>query len=297
MSLFVKEEVKDAPDGARSLHDGRLFMPDAETADKYQFNVRTAAGIGTIVPCRNRTGGIEGGHTSSYGQIVPGHVITAGMDGTGEVAVEVNRPEHLEHGINIPREAWGDAQKVAKATKRTNGQQPPRLVRGGSTQQQNAEAIEELIETGPSFEQAMRPQTPVEPTEIKGIFQGEPPKDPDVEMQVPEPVVTAAPEYEAPTYQDPGQQVLPPHAPEVYRVVFKGDFGKFRGKYIGMDIQEELLILTHNSGAAVFSPPSSDQPFKLSCNEDAYQVYFFGIEFEMPDLNIGVQVFNLVEGE
>lgn len=74
------------------------------------------------------------------------------------------------------------------------------------------------------------------------------------------------------------------------RVKLSGQFGTSRGQYKFVQITDEFIILVYSDDANIFTPPSSEATFKLSCNKEEYEVYFAGVEFDLPFYECGVQV-------
>jgi len=74
------------------------------------------------------------------------------------------------------------------------------------------------------------------------------------------------------------------------RVKLSGSFGTSRGMYKYVHITDDFVILIYEEDSNIFTPPSSQETFKLSCNKEEYDVYFVGVEFELPFYKTGVQV-------
>jgi hypothetical protein len=85
-----------------------------------------------------------------------------------------------------------------------------------------------------------------------------------------------------------GQQLQKPAS--TVKVLFKGPFGTYRGKYRHIYVNPELIILVYDEDADVYSPRPSGETFTVSAEGQHYEVYFMGIEFEMPCIQGGVQV-------
>jgi hypothetical protein len=112
-----------------------------------------------------------------------------------------------------------------------------------------------------------------------------------------QPVTTQAPV--APPVTPPVQAPTPQVVPDVgfdpteippTRIKLSGAFGTSRGQYKQVQITDEFIILVYDEDANIFTPPSSEATFKLSCNREEYEVYFAGVEFDLPFYNCGVQV-------
>lgn len=83
---------------------------------------------------------------------------------------------------------------------------------------------------------------------------------------------------------------LDPNEVEPTLVKLSGQFGTSRGKYKYVHITDAFVILVYDEDANIFTPPASESTFKLSCNGSEYEVYFAGVEFELPFYKTGVQV-------
>lgn len=81
----------------------------------------------------------------------------------------------------------------------------------------------------------------------------------------------------------------PSEVPPV-KVTLRGPFGTSRSMYRFVQVTDQFVILVYDGDANIFTPPASDTPFKLSCNGEDLDVYFAGVEFELPFFGCGVQV-------
>lgn len=96
-----------------------------------------------------------------------------------------------------------------------------------------------------------------------------------------------APKAEEAVEEDLGYN--PSEVPPV-KVTLRGSFGTSRSMYKFVEITDQFVVLVYDGDANIFTPPASDTPFKLSCNSEDLDVYFAGVEFELPFFGCGVQV-------
>lgn len=83
----------------------------------------------------------------------------------------------------------------------------------------------------------------------------------------------------------------PPPPPDLSRAELVGDFGKLRNMYMLVQKRENQLVCVYPLTQVVNSPPVSDKTFKLIHEDVQYSVCSVGIEFELPVLGLGFQVF------
>jgi len=77
---------------------------------------------------------------------------------------------------------------------------------------------------------------------------------------------------------------------ETVRVKMSGAFGTYKGHCFAYQVEDNMIVLLYDKDTETFSPPSSPTPFRLSCDKENFDVYFVGIEFELPVFNCSVQV-------
>ena len=114
-------------------------------------------------------------------------------------------------------------------------------------------------------------------------------------VQTPTPAVAAAamPMAPVPAVAVPLNSEMQPGAygrPAPERVTMSGYFGTFRGNYMYLIETPDLVVLVYDTNSQVFTPPAKADVFQLSCKDRSFNVYFAGIEFELPFAACGIQV-------
>ena len=79
-------------------------------------------------------------------------------------------------------------------------------------------------------------------------------------------------------------------ARETIRIKMSGVFGSYKGHCFSYQAEDNMVVLIYDSETETFSPPPSPTPFRLSCGKENFDVYFAGIEFELPVFGCSVQV-------
>ena len=77
---------------------------------------------------------------------------------------------------------------------------------------------------------------------------------------------------------------------ETVRVKMQGGFGTYKGHCFAYQVEDNMVVLLYDKDTETFSPPPSPTPFRLSCGKDNFDVYFVGMEFELPIFDCSVQV-------
>lgn len=84
------------------------------------------------------------------------------------------------------------------------------------------------------------------------------------------------------------------------RATLEGVFGTYKGKYVDVFRDGNVLVLMYSLDDAAFCPPADpDHPIQVSCDGISYEVYYFGIDFAVESINMGMQImlFNDSESE
>jgi hypothetical protein len=101
------------------------------------------------------------------------------------------------------------------------------------------------------------------------------------------PVVTQVIEEE----QEVVETVKPKISKELKSVSISGKFGSYRGKYIDVIKEGNILVLVYDLDAASYTPPTDmTSPLTVNCEGVSYTVYYPGIEFPLTAQNLGFQV-------
>lgn len=267
-SMFVtKDHATSLNMNGRKAHPrhSKVFFADHKEADAmgaYTFGAVQAGSEGTLLPISSDFGGVQG-TANPYGQIVTGKVITGTEDGTGERVTGDFVPTHLLDRSTLPKPKRSEHneyldKQIAEFT-------------GGEPAGQGADIVKDDL-----FKQA----DPDKPS--VGLPEGSMPvsgKRNKAKKQKQD-QTTPAPLTPAPT----------PAASSTERVIMTGKFGKARGKYAQVCVDSNFVVLIYALDESVYTPPTSDEVFMLSCESGDYAVYFAGIEFELPFMNSGVQV-------
>ena len=77
---------------------------------------------------------------------------------------------------------------------------------------------------------------------------------------------------------------------EQLMIKMQGAFGTYKGNCAGIQVEDNLVVLIYAEGTDSFSPPPGPTPFRLSCGKESFDVYFVGIEFELPQFGCSLQV-------
>lgn len=104
------------------------------------------------------------------------------------------------------------------------------------------------------------------------------------------PPASAVPAVAATMLPSPELQAGAYGKPSPERITMTGYFGTFRGNYMHLYETADLVVLVYDLNSQVFTPPAKPDVFQLSCKDRSFNVYFAGIEFELPFAACGVQV-------
>jgi hypothetical protein len=239
---------------------------DAEDPSAYHFDVMAEGQLGTRVPiaAKNDRGGIEGAPGNIYGTIFMGKRLTAGADGEGWDALGDLPPPSP---ISVPPRTNGDAPAEPATETELDIQ---------SILDKEAAAVAAQAQETHSSNTAQP---------IGHVHQKE----------MPRPAPTPAP-YVGPLVPQAVQVALEtPPAEDKIPVTFKGDFGRFRGNYLYVHEDGNMLILIYDLEDPVYSPPKGNTEMSITCGEHTHKVYFLGVEFDLPFFDCGIQVFFKVD--
>lgn len=170
-----------------------------------------------------------------------------------------------------------------------------------------AQAEQELSGLIQSFDN--QPEPAPQSQHIMGVSQPQPPAQPPAQPQPQPPAQPpdmrqfaqmiqmmgkqmAQPAQQIPDLNLPQEEKLGYDPTEVasQTVKLSGQFGTSRGKYRFVHKTDGFIVLVYDEDANIFSPPASESTFRLSCNGEEHEVYFAGVEFELPFFKCGVQV-------
>jgi hypothetical protein len=306
--IFTKVD-NDLPDGAVAHHMHKACsVLDAENPSAYRFNHAQGDIRGTLVPVPSPNGGIKGSK-NPFGKIVMGEEVRFV---NGRQQSQPFTPTWLADAIpkgndmSTPQEV---PPPPPKAQTDTEAVPFPDLLGYSNPEQEaaDANAIALKESSRQEAEAAVARQAEAD-TELTGLM--EQMNKAAAAQAAPPPPQTPAPDP-APAGADMQQmldmfrgmvaQQRPVTAatepdgydsteiPEV-RAKLSGTFGTSRGTYRFMYATDELIILGYGLEANIFTPPASEEHFKLSCNNQEYTVYFLGVEFELPCFECGIQV-------
>jgi hypothetical protein len=256
---------------------------DAEDPSEYSYERAQGSVIGTLLPRARRHGGVQGS-SNPYGSIVAGEKITqqgrepfqprwleqGGVPTTDEVVMpEVTSEGIVLESVDEPSPVETADQKVAEEQEEREGEFQEQIIRAKDAEAQLASIMERSIE----------------------VSTDAPPMDVEALCNLLQAQLTGSGVLSA---QAPASAPPPESAPQV-RVTMQGGFGTYRGQYLFCYDFPGLVVLVHDLDAPVFTPPPSTDLFNLSCQDSTYDVYFAGIEFELPFAKCGIQV--LIRGD
>jgi hypothetical protein len=255
---------------------------DAEDPSEYSYERAQGAVIGTLLPRARRHGGVQGS-SNPYGNIVAGEKITqqgrepfqpswleqGGVPTNDEAAMpEITSEGIVLESVDEPSPVDIADQKVAEAQEEREGEFQEQITRSKDAEAQLAFIMERRAEVSTDV-------SPMDVEALCNLLQAH--LTGSGMLSVPDP--TSVPDLVPP----------PVSAPQV-RVTMQGGFGTYRGQYLFCYDFPGLIVLVHDLEAPVFSPPPSTDLFNLSCQDSTYDVYFAGIEFELPFAKCGIQV-------
>jgi len=258
---FIK--VADtAPKGSTS-HKA-ISLADPDTADEYKFGALQGSMQGTIVPTTNKKGELRNS-ASPFGSIVVGKTYRY-KNGALDDSPEEFEPTHLRAYFNSADNKTETEQPPSKST-------VPKEVSDAEKQLQaimdaadhldvhsDAADVEEELEILPTSALSAKAMSKIIVEAVRIGLQAN--TESTVSKEDPEPI----------------------------RVKMEGSFGKYRGTYSYVYVEDSFVILVYSREAQVFSPPTSDEEFAVTCDGTTYEVYFPGIEFELPFTDCGIQV-------
>jgi len=255
--IKVSETTPAAGTGHRAI-----ALADPDKADEYTFGAMQGAMQGTVLPTTGKRGELRKSR-SPFGSIVIGKTFRYK---NGEL---YDTPEEFE---------------------------PTQLkayFRGSETDDEQETTLEELAASDPEEElSAVEKQ-------LRDIMDAA--KDMDIPEEAPDSTQTPAPTLSTKAMSlmiaEAVQAALrvdkeneEEETPAAKRVRMEGAFGSYRGTYAYVYVEHEFVILVYDTDAQVFSPPKSAEEFSLTCDGITYEVYFPGIEFELPFTDCGIQV-------
>jgi hypothetical protein len=296
------------PEGAmkHSRHSTCAVL-DAEDPSAYRFGHSQHDTQGTLVPIPSPNGGIQGSD-NPFGKIVVGEEVrfvngrqqskpftptwladaipkkrSSAMSAQAEPQLQPQDMSPFPSILDAPDPA---AQAAADAEVAAMKEESRRRAQAAVDAQAQADAeLSDLLS-------AMNPTTAAAPAPPETNRNGDV-ISPEVwgqMMRAPAPTVQAAP-YPTPAAPaaDTEDGYDPSDIPPT-KVKLSGSFGTSRGTYKYVHMTGELVILVYDQDANIFTPPASETPFKLSCNGEEHNVYFAGVEFDLPFFECGIQV-------
>jgi len=250
---------------------------EGERMDQYKFGTVQSGSQGTLVPICTRTGGIEKS-ANPYGKVIAGSVITSSGDGKGETSLGTFVPKHILDKSMLPKNIKKNGKKAGQRVY-LNGE-------GAEQEELNAQLDDLIGEDAVVMPEHLDPDTIFDMSEATGAALAD--------------QARRAGDHTEQAMMDSGRRraaaaaavaaplAAPTEPPKT--VILKGSFGKSRGKYAHVCIDNEFVVLIYDLEASVYTPPESDEVFTLSCENEDYAVSFVGIEFELSFMNSGVQV-------
>jgi hypothetical protein len=269
--VFLKagKAQADLPAGAAPVKKFQgIHVMGAEDPSAYSFNTIEEGVQGTRVPiaAKNKRGGIEGDPGNIYGTVVLGKKLTASADGDGWATLGDIEPPSPQKMPEVRRETKAIDPKAELDIQEILDKE------AAAAQAQAAETHSSTTPAGHLHERSVPTQYP----------QGAP-------MQ-------AAPVYAGPLVPQAMQAIaeIPEDTPKI-AATFAGEFGKFRGNYLYVHQDGQMLILIYELGDPVYSPPKGNTEMTITCGGVEHTVYFLGVEFDLPFFDCGIQVFFKVD--
>jgi len=285
--IFVKVESGGQDPKLRPRrHGGVIHYKGDLDPDKYAsqaFNPGSEFGGATVVPRMADFGGVLDPDRSDYGMVVQGQTVSgdasAGTLRTSEFAPDPEswtgknkrtRSEDELDELAVEEEAVPESFEV-KDAKESEKEEPPKQQEDSTSAPERnvGDKLESLLDE--MRDNNLRPSR----EELAESWKGE--------------------SYLSPIDR-PGAMDSQRSKPDLYKpasatkVLFNGPFGTYRGTYRHVYVSPDFITLVYDQDAAVYSPPPADTLFTVSCGDKEYEVYFMGIEFDMPCLDGGVQV-------
>ena len=278
---FIKAADIQQPTSA-STGSSVISMADPSTADDYTFGAIQGSMTGTVLPRTGRKHELRNSE-SPFGKIVEGRMFRYVNGELDEGSITSFRPTHL-------RDFYPNSDKEpAKAPVEEVDED---LTEEAADLPEESEAEKQLREI---MEEAAKHTYPIEEDEEEYVAEDDKMQEASISqsvslkamaLMVSEAVRTGLREAEL----EKGSAELEQDEHKPVRVQMSGSFGSYRGIYEHIYVQGDLVILVYKSDEQVFSPPPREDELELSCDGNTYEVYFPGIEFELPFTGCGIQV-------
>lgn len=319
--LFVQVESPEKRRQHGTGFAGITFADQVDDPGDYQFN-NAIGGVGavdspfTVVPA-SREEGAPKGKKHPYGKVVQGRQWV--QDGNGGIAQQPWFPQHMVDEINRRSTDPGVSAAAKDRLRKTAMAKAQAAVPVTDTDQDALQGIVipppnsgfPDIDAGLPPERAARIKADAEVRDGKEMRDMLDKKAVNVQREaeaelaamyatiggdIMEEVVASVPipGASASSTASVGTR-MPPEPPPSLRVSLSGAFGKLVGMYRSIKVQTNQLVLTYDLEGNLFSPPPSAEPMTVTCGEEVYEVYFAGIEIELPEYGIGLQVMILSE--
>jgi hypothetical protein len=257
---FIK--VADTATKGSTSHSA-ISLADPDTADEYKFGALQGSMQGTIVPTTNRKGELRNS-PSPFGSIVVGKTYRY-KDGELYDSPEEFEPTHL-------RAYFNSSDNEAETAPAATSANVPKEVSDAERQLQaimDAADHLDIHDAAPGDEEIDLLPAPALSTKA-------------MSKMIAEAVRVGL--------QADVEDTVSKEDPEPIRVKMEGSFGSYRGTYSYVYVEDSFVILVYDREAQVFSPPTSAGEFSVTCDGTTYEVYFPGIEFELPFTDCGIQV-------
>jgi hypothetical protein len=304
------------PEGAlKSQRHSTCAILDAEDPSAYRFGHSQHDTQGTLVPIPSPNGGIQGSD-NPFGKIVVGEEVrfvngraqskpftptwladaipkkrSSAMSAQAEPQLQPQDMSPFPDILDAPDPA---AQAAADAEVAAMKEESRRRAQAAVDAQAQADAeLSDLLS-------AMNPITAAAPP--PGPVQSAPPAmnrnrdviSPELWKQMLTAFQAMQVQTTAPVgsvgVQEPEADGYDPRDIPPTKVKLSGSFGTSRGTYKYVHMTGDLIILVYDQDANIFTPPAAETPFKLSCNGEEHNVYFAGVEFDLPFFECGIQV-------
>ena len=261
--MFIRKQDQDVPGGMRHPVHKMAQILDAEDPSRYDFGALQHAVTGTRVPLTTEHGGIMKSN-NPFGKVVQGEEIRYAPNGRSQsvdyTPTWIQDAIREDTGMEVvplapePDPDRGDAEAEAKADAQVEAQR-----RQLQVEAEDAAVVQRAAEE-----------------ELKRIMAAAEARKPNTVFKVPTPSAIPSP--------------LPVLGQEPIRIKMQGAFGTYKGHCFAYQVEDNMVVLIYGADTETFSPPPSPTPFRLSCGKENFDVYFAGIEFELPIFNCSVQV-------
>lgn len=269
---FIKAADIQQPTSA-STGSSVISMADPSTADDYTFGAIQGSMTGTVLPRTGRKHELRNSE-SPFGKIVEGRMFRYVNGELDEGSITSFRPTHLRDFY--PNSDKEPAKAPVEEVDEDLTEEAADLPEESAAEKQLREIMEEAAKHTYPVEEEETQEVPVpQSVSLKAMS-----------LMVSEAVRTGLKEAEL----EKGSDELEKDEHEPVKVKMSGSFGSYRGIYEHIYVQGDLVILVYKSDEQVFSPPPREDEFELSCDGNTYEVYFPGIEFELPFTGCGIQV-------